>query len=201
MPTALYADTDLFDTLRTRVMPALAARRGPVFIWVPACFQGGEAYTFAMLLEECGVPGLVVATDSDESALAWAMKAIYPEDDVALVPADLRERFLTKYHDHYRVSAPARHRVRFVSHDIATAKAPPPPGRFQVVSFRHLVVGMDPRLRRHMLASARVGLERDGLVIVDQEYQLARGSEALLGPSRYSQRILTAPGLTSSRLH
>src|SRR6202023_2913670 len=56
--TTFFRDAEVFEVLKTQVIPHLFAAKKPsdtIRIWVPGCATGEEAYTLAiLLLEEAG---------------------------------------------------------------------------------------------------------------------------------------------------
>ena len=54
--TNFFRDPEAFDTLKEKVMVRLVKSRedgGQLRVWVPGCSTGEEAYSLAMLFEEC----------------------------------------------------------------------------------------------------------------------------------------------------
>src|SRR5689334_12416986 len=50
--TSFFRDGEVWDTVRTAVLPELAAGSGPIRVWSAGCASGQEAYTAAMALAE-----------------------------------------------------------------------------------------------------------------------------------------------------
>ncbi len=54
--TEFFRDPAVFEAVRARVVPELAARgRGPLRIWSAGCSSGEELYSLAILLAEAGL--------------------------------------------------------------------------------------------------------------------------------------------------
>jgi chemotaxis methyl-accepting protein methylase len=136
-----YRNAVTFDCLRETVLPGLAAARQgePLRIWSVGCAHGEEPWTLAMLLEEAGIAGTVLATDIDELALQRARAALYREEALAELPAALR-RFTAACGPH-TVAVPdaLRARVRFARHDI-TAGQPLEEEPFDLVCCRNVLI-------------------------------------------------------------
>lgn len=103
--TSFFRHPEDLDWLRTRVLPALVARRATagskrLRIWSAGCATGEEPYTLAMLaLEAVPDPSWdvqVLGTDINDEALEGAHHAEYGEWSFRGVPAELRERWFTK---------------------------------------------------------------------------------------------------------
>jgi chemotaxis protein methyltransferase CheR len=95
--TDFFREAGHFECLRSTVLPALAARRGPrrLRIWSAGCSSGQEAYSIAAtvlagLTRPAGWDIRILASDIDTDVLAAGEAAVYPVDGTASVPAALR---------------------------------------------------------------------------------------------------------------
>src|SRR5262252_6602200 len=94
--TSFFRDAEVWDSLRTVVLPELMATRngGPIRVWSAGCASGQEAYTAAIVLAETlGLEAFrervkIYATDVDEDALADSRRAVYSTKQIEDVPAD-----------------------------------------------------------------------------------------------------------------
>ena len=127
--TSFLRDAAVYEALRTRVLPALAASvSGPLRVWSAGCSSGQEAYSLAMTLAE--VAGLervdVLATDIDAASLAAARRAEYGAAELAVLPAPWRARWVDVPDADGRatVSAALRARVRVQHHDLLRHEVP-----------------------------------------------------------------------------
>ncbi|HUB45036.1 MAG TPA: CheR family methyltransferase [Acetobacteraceae bacterium] len=116
--TDFFREPEHFRILVRQALPTLLADRhaGPqaqVKLWSAACSTGPEPYTLAMVLDDWrqqkpGQRFAILGTDLSTDALETARRAIYPEAMVAVVPPDLRHRYLLRSRDR------SRHLVRVV---------------------------------------------------------------------------------------
>jgi chemotaxis protein methyltransferase CheR len=99
--TAFWREPQHFEFLLEggleALLPEIAER--PLRAWSAACSSGEEPYTLAMVLAEAlpavGEHGFtILATDISIGMLHKAARAIYREEDVAPLPARLREQHL-----------------------------------------------------------------------------------------------------------
>jgi chemotaxis protein methyltransferase CheR len=93
-----YRDGAVFDALRDRVLPALAAATsGPLRVWSAGCAAGEEPYTLALLWELAAGAAFpdrrlqILATDADADSIARAQRACYQRSSAAQLPAGWRE--------------------------------------------------------------------------------------------------------------
>jgi chemotaxis protein methyltransferase CheR len=97
-----FRDRGVFETLRARVLPDIAARakreQRVARIWSAGCASGEEPYTLKILwdLEVAplypGVPLSIVATDVDEMMLARAREGCFKPTSLHELPPQLIER-------------------------------------------------------------------------------------------------------------
>lgn len=103
--TSFFRHPEDVDWLRTRVLPALVARRERdgsrrLRLWSAGCATGEEAYTLAMLALEA-VPSSeweiqVIGSDINDESLSAARTASYGEWSFRGVEPELRERWFEK---------------------------------------------------------------------------------------------------------
>jgi chemotaxis protein methyltransferase CheR len=72
--TSFFRHAEHFDVLARHLLPALGR---PVTLWSAGCANGQEAFSLAMLLDEQGIDGTVLATDVSTSALRRTAAARY----------------------------------------------------------------------------------------------------------------------------
>ena len=141
-----YRYAPAFDYMRDVLLPALAqARAGdPLRILSVGCGGGEEPYTFAMLLEQAGLNGIIEATDIDSTALNAARAGIYPLAAMAELPTPLLAEYLepvvVRGQPRYRVQDNLHSRVRFSRADITGAAPAPDSERFDLVSCRNVLI-------------------------------------------------------------
>lgn len=150
-----YRNRATFDLLRAQVLPGLArARAGsPVRIWSAGCGCGEEAYTLAMVLEEAGLPGFVIACDIDPAALAAAHRGTYPAQALVELPQELRRRFLRPIPggERYAVTGAVRERVRFGPGDLTAPQPAPGEGKFDLICCRNVLIYLQRDLQERIL--------------------------------------------------
>lgn len=77
--TEMFRDPSFYKSLRTEVLPTLAAKPF-IRIWHAGCSTGEEVFSMAILLREAGLlpKALLYATDLNPDVLAVASKGIFP---------------------------------------------------------------------------------------------------------------------------
>jgi chemotaxis methyl-accepting protein methylase len=173
-----YRDANVFDRLRTVVLPELAraARGRALRLWSAGCGRGEEAHTLAMLLEEAEAPGTVVATDIDAGALAQASVGLYPESATTELPAELRERFLVPVGAQpapvaakrapVAVAPEVRRRIEWRIDDLAAAAGPAPP--YDLVCCRNVLIYLDRPTQARAMRRLVSSMARPGYLVLGE---------------------------------
>jgi chemotaxis methyl-accepting protein methylase len=188
-----YRNRASFDLLREKVLPALAARGAPLRIWSAGCGCGEEPYTLAMLLEEAGLPGEIVANDIDPSALAAAQRGLYNAEAAAELPAALAARYLAPA-DRGRllVGAEVRARVRFVRHDLQLG-ALPQGGGFDLVSCRNMLIYLQAEVREEVCGTLAGALRPGGYLFLGEAEWPPEACTARLECVSHAARLFRMP--------
>ncbi len=177
--TQFFRDPEVWETLRTELLPELLARhpQGHHFrAWVPACSTGEEAYTLAMVFSEvvaaASAPSLlharytlqVYATDLDPDAIDKARKGFYPKAIASDVGPDrLARHFIDEDALGYRVAKNVRDRVIFAPQNLIQD---PPFTKLDLLSCRNLLIYFRPELQAKLFPLFHYALNRDGLLLL-----------------------------------
>lgn len=162
--------SDTFHHVGEHVLPALAraAAGRPLRILCMGAGHGEEPWTFAMLLEQAGIAGVVVAADVDSVALFATARATYPASAFLELPDELRARYLEPCgrtgEPLWRVRPELRSRVRV---ELRDALRPPalPRRDCDLVSCRNLLIYLNPDAQATALGGL-LGCARDGGVLL-----------------------------------
>jgi chemotaxis methyl-accepting protein methylase len=195
-----YRNPAMFDYLRTVVLPRLAQIRqsAPFALWCAGCGCGEEAYTLAMLLDECSIPGTVQATDIDPRALRTALRGWYPERAFAELPAELRHRYCSAEGDGYRVHPSLGDRVRFARHDLTSHEPPPNHEHFDLISCRNVLIYFDREPQVRAMQTLRRHLKADGYLCLGEAEWPLPAVTGSLEPLPHKTRIFRAVGQTTA---
>jgi chemotaxis protein methyltransferase CheR len=157
--TIFFRDRDVWERLRTEVLPKLAAakRGGVLRVWSAACGTGQEAYSLAMLGAETGVRLDVCASDLSERCLDKARAGVYNQFEVQRgLSAHRLLRFFDKSGDSWRIRSELRAGVRWRRFNLLDDTAPL--GRFDLILCRNVLGRMSPEARGTVLDSVRRSL-------------------------------------------
>lgn len=121
--TDFFREPAHFEVMAKTVIPAVLAARGehiPLLkVWSAACSAGPEPYTLAMVLAELAQHRFrfaILATDICSEVLEEARHAVYSDDVVMPVPADMKRRYLMRSRGgrgQYRIVPELRKLVQF----------------------------------------------------------------------------------------
>lgn len=145
--TGFFRHPEQFEVLVRDVLPELSR---PVRIWSAGCANGQETFTLAMLLEDQGIEGTVVATDLSTDAVRRTSAARYSDREVAGLSADRIERHLTRVGDGWEVNERVRARVSALQHNLLDP-LPPDVLSCEVVFCRNVLIYLSPDQVRRFL--------------------------------------------------
>lgn len=96
--TEFYRNPNMWDKLKTNVLPELIKDNKNLTIWSAACSSGEEPYSLAMLLNENfkNINWKIIATDIDERVLDKATRGVYGDFQMSSLDSKLKETYFTK---------------------------------------------------------------------------------------------------------
>lgn len=171
--TSFFRDFHVFDTLKKKVLPDLAARRAAerrLHIWCNACSSGQEAYSLAMLLGES--PGLfagwnvqILASDLSNEVLAQAREGRYSQLEVNRgLPATCLVKYFAKNGNDWQLQPEIRQKVQF--RRINLAETWPVLPRVDLLFMRNVLIYFDAEAKKRALDKARKALANDGILFL-----------------------------------
>ena len=178
--TNFFREPEAFAFLKRQILPDLVARGNgePLRVWVPGCATGEEAYSLAIILQECLEEQgsrrslQIFGTDIDSLAIRKARLGSYVENIASDVSPERLKRFFIKEESRFRVKPDIRELVVFSEQNILSD----PP-------FAHL----DLLLCRNLLIYLKA--EAQNLLIPLFHYALREGGVLFLGSSESTGRF------------
>jgi two-component system CheB/CheR fusion protein len=173
--TNFFRDSEVFDTLRTQIIPKLFAGKvanSAIRVWVPGCSTGEEAYSIAMLLREHmeqqkeSFKVQVFATDIDREAIEQARVGSYPSSIISDVSPERLAYFFEQENPDgttYRIHKIVRDMLIFSEHDIVKD---PPFSKLDLISCRNLLIYMGPDLQKRLMPLFHYALNPDGILLL-----------------------------------
>ena len=181
--TDFYRDPAAWDVIRDNVIPRILSAKAPdepVRVWSAGCAAGQEAYSIAMLLVEALGEGAyrqrvkIYATDVDQEALNEARPSTYTEQQVAAVPAALRDKYFDRVNDHYSFRKDLRRSVIFGRHDLLNDA---PISRVDLLICRNTLMYFNAEAQTRVLARFEFALNGTGYLFLGKaEVMLSRST-------------------------
>ena len=212
--TSFFRDPAAFQMLEKTVIPDLFASKAPgegLRVWCTGCSTGEEAYSLAMLLQECQqalktpTPVQMFATDIDPPAIATARAGLYPASAVAGVSAQRLARFFTAQAEGsaYLVNKNLRDMLVFSDHDVSRD---PPFSRLDLLSCRNVLIYMGADLQDGLLPLFHYALKDGGVLFLGNSEGVGNhGAQFATVDAKFKlyRRLAPAPGarrLAAARL-
>ncbi len=170
--TNFFRDPEAFAALAKSSVPQLLAARPdntPVRVWVAGCSTGEEAYSLAMLLQECmdqlnrRFAVQIFATDLDHEAIDAARTGLYPEGIARDVDPKRLARFFVKEDGGYRIRKEIRELVIFAPQSVLKD---PPFTKLDLITCRNLLIYVKPAAQERLLAMFHYALKPGGILFL-----------------------------------
>jgi two-component system CheB/CheR fusion protein len=181
--TRFFRDKLAFDFLKEHVLGKLVDEKeeGSILkIWVTACSTGEEAYTLAMLLDQClqeknkWLDIKIFATDIDSNAVEFAARGIYPASIAKEIEPAVLKKYFLKEEKQYQIVPRLRKQIVFARHNILKD---PPFIKNDLVTCRNMLIYMENVLQRQVLSSLHFALNTGGYLFLgpSESASLIRG--------------------------
>ena len=163
--TDFFREPGHFTFLTKTVLPEFADGRAPnngqrFTVWSAGCSSGEEPYTLAMVLSEFaemhpGLPFSITATDISTRVLDMARLGIYDEDQTAVIPAVIKQKYFMRSKDRekglIRIALPARSLVQFLRLNLMDDSYPFREGSVNAIFCRNVMIYFDRETQRALL--------------------------------------------------
>ncbi len=179
--TLFFRDQKPFNHLRTSELPRLLASRPfgrSLRIWSAAASTGQEAYSIAMLLDECraqlgGRAVEIIGTDIAREPLARAREGRYSQFEVQRgLPVQMLVKHFRKEENGWRICQALRDCVQFREWNLLSDLRPL--GVFDVVFCRNVLIYFDQPTKTRALEAIAAQMAPDGVLFLG-------GAETVLG--------------------
>ncbi len=182
--TKFFRNNEAYSILETKVLPPLISHKPdnePIKVWVAACSTGQEAYSIAILIDEClsklGKTNEVkiFASDIDKIAIEKAGKGSYSISIVNEMSPERLDKYFMKKGEEYIVIPRIRKMIVFANHNVIKD---PPYSRTDLVSCRNMLIYMDVALQKKVLASLHFSLNTYGYLFLGSSENLNTNSNS-----------------------
>lgn len=170
--TFFYRDINAFRAFAEQGLAAIAAARKKerrLRIWSAGCSTGQEAYSVALAIAGqgdrwAGWDITILGSDISRHAIERAREGLYSQFEIqrGLPVTEMITHFEAEG-ESWRARPALRRQVSFLRHNLFD---PPPPGRFDVVLCRNVLLYFAPERRRQVLARLAEAIAPDGILML-----------------------------------
>ncbi len=205
--TDFFRDPEAFEALKEKAIPRMLkdrAKGNVLRIWVPGCSTGEEAYSIAILLQECrekvkqrGVFKIqIFATDIEKDAIDKARQGTYTSNIAADVSPERLQRCFIKEDDGYRLKKEIREMVVFAPQNIIMD---PPFTKLDLISCRNIMIYMTSELQKKLLPLLHYALNPGGVLFLGASETIGNQTD-LFSSVDNKWRIFRRKELASARM-
>jgi len=170
--TSFFREPQQLERVQDQLIAwAKANAKRELRVWSAACSRGHEVWTLAMMLAELpGAPPFrLLGTDVSSRVLEEAVAAIYPEAELAPVPAAWRKRYFMHSRDRSarlaRVVPELRQTAQFAKQNLMD-EALDAPRDFDLVLLRNVLIYFDAPTQASVVAKVAKHIKVGGLLCV-----------------------------------
>jgi chemotaxis protein methyltransferase CheR len=196
--TEFFRDQDVYDFLKTTILPDLFQQRKRIRIWCAGCSTGEEPYSIAMILSDLlaqnkDLSAQIYATDIDKIVLAKAQEGIYSQKAmVKLSPSQTHRHFTKLPDDTYQVKPHLKELIRFRPHDLMSGV---PVARWlDLITCRNVTIYFTEAQKDDLARLFHGALVTDGYYIMGKTEYLGRQVENLFNPKNSVQKVFAKKG-------
>lgn len=170
--TSFFRDPEAFKALQNKFLLRLLAEKldgADVRIWVPGCSTGEEAYSLAILMQECmekmnrHFTVQIFATDLDEDAINVARSGLYPVSIESDVNPERIKKFFIREDSYLRIKKSIREMLVFAPQNLIKD---PPFTKLDMLSCRNLLIYLGPELQKKIFSMFYYSLKPDGILFL-----------------------------------
>jgi two-component system CheB/CheR fusion protein len=172
--TQFFRDPEAWDALMNKALPELINQKpdGSILrVWIVGCSTGEEAYTMAIVLQECldslgrdrDIRFQIFATDMDGEAIERARMGRFPVNIASDVSPERLERFFIKEDETYRVRQQLRETIVFAQQNVIRD---PPFTHVDILSCRNLLIYLSPELQKKVIILFHYALNPNGILFL-----------------------------------
>ncbi len=183
--TNFYRESDHFDYLQQSAVPELEKMktnegRRDLNIWSAGCSTGEEAYTLSIILNEIAAKQKnfqfnILATDISHSCLNTGSRGVYTENQVAVIPLELRKKYLLRSKNTadglVQMGQKLRQNIRFKSLNLMD-KQFSLSEKMDVIFCRNVMIYFNNQLREELVARFENQLINGGYLFVGHSESL-----------------------------
>jgi two-component system CheB/CheR fusion protein len=213
--TNFFRDPEAFEALKKQMKELIKSKSqgSEMRIWVAGCATGEEAYSVAIIIQECleelekHLQIQMYGTDIDIDALHVSRTGKYPGNIAADVTPDRLRRFFIEENDAYRVKKEIRENIVFAPQNFIKD---PPFSRMDLICCRNLLIYLEADVQKRLLPLLHYALKPGGILflgpsettgesadlftLVNRKWKIYQRRETLVPTERLHFPAAFAPG-------
>lgn len=174
--TYFFRENSHFQLLKQIANSSKATHSSTFRVWSAACSSGQEAYSIAMVLEDClGTrPWQVLASDISTRVLAKAAQGLYPLEQASQIPREFLSKYCLKgvgaMEGQFVMERWLRDKIQFFHGNLNATL--PDIGNFDVIFLRNVMIYFDVDTKRQVVNRIRQLLKPGGHLIIGHSESL-----------------------------
>ncbi len=191
--TEFFRDTEVYNAIRTAILPELFKQRKRILLWSAGCSSGEEPYSLAMMFSDMMMTNKeisvqIIATDIDEVTLARAKAGIFSDKAVQKLNETQLRRYFTKLPDGtFEARQNLKSIIRFHPHDLMSGV--PPSRHLDLITCRNVTIYFTEKQKDDLARMFHSALVPGGFYIMGKTEYLGREVESLFSPYNNLQKI------------
>lgn len=170
--TSFFRDIKPFESLKQNALKKMLNSHPPgedFRVWVAACATGEEAYSVAILIDECirelgkKIEVKVFATDINQKAINIATVGVYPDDMLMGISEQRKARYFKEVEDGFQIVPDIRRKVVYARHNLV---GDPPFTRLSLVTCRNMLIYLMPKTQQKVISHFHFGLKKGGFLLM-----------------------------------
>jgi two-component system CheB/CheR fusion protein len=169
--TSFFRDPESFESLKKALLESLQHKpsESSLRAWVVGCSTGEEAYSVAIVLDECreelglSLDVKIFATDVDEEAIEKARIGLYPLSIAEDMSEGRLNRYFEREDDSYRIKRSIRDMMIFADHSVIRDA---PFTKLDLISCRNLLIYLDAELQKKIIPLFHYSLNPGGILFL-----------------------------------
>ena len=191
-----YRDRQVFDTLRFKILPELAASvlasgEHELRCWSAGCCSGEEAYILKVIWKVSVIPSIysdlplrIIATDINHTLLERAKEGYYPKSILRDLPEELIRQAFQLSGEYYLIRKTFTENIDFIVQDLREQLHE---GSFHLILCRNLVLTyFEKILQREIIEKISEKLVQGGILVIGIHESLPEGIAHIIPYTRIS---------------
>ena len=181
--TRFFRDPPAFDALKKRALLPILRKKKPnrtFRVWVPGCSSGEEAYSVAIVINEClrelklNIDVQVFATDIDREIIKIARRGTYQKSIESDIGPERLSKYFSQSGNELKINKSIREMLVFAPHNIIKD---PPFTELDMICCRNLLIYLQRELQARLFPRFQYSLKENGILFLGTSESLGSHSD------------------------